>query len=300
MYNIKQNSIYCLLSFLLSLIITTFYVKKLNKKYYFVFISLFIVFYLFFYLMNLENKEDFNNFNYYVDGYDKLYDSNNVKTNKYHLLQEEEEEEHRHINRRHNLTQEEEEQYNYGPASVPQEEENQNPGPVPVPQEEEQNNSGPTPPVVLPEEETEHKYEVPNRRNNVDLEKLSIKNSVKGNTCSPVNINIYNGEVEKPNIKKDDSCKKSKNLGDYKSRVYNNSDWIYGNNAWTESPDFYIPTPNDLLPTYNNNVQNISQKENEVLLKKKFSTSKMVCPMMINTPWSEYKSGDKEPDGFNL
>ena len=32
MYNIKQISIYCLLSFLLSLIITTFYIKKLNKQ----------------------------------------------------------------------------------------------------------------------------------------------------------------------------------------------------------------------------------------------------------------------------
>ena len=67
---------------LLSLIITTFYVKKLNKQYYFVFILLFIVFYLFFYLMNLENKEDFNNFNYYAaGGYDKLYESNNERIN---------------------------------------------------------------------------------------------------------------------------------------------------------------------------------------------------------------------------
>jgi hypothetical protein len=277
MYNIKQISIYCLLSFLLSLIITTFYVKKLNKQYYFVFVLLFIVFYLFFYLMNLENKEDFNNYNYYAAGnYDKLYESNNQKiNNKYHLLQEEEE--HRNIKRHHNLTQEEE----HHPQPIPQEEEHH---PQPIPQEEEQQKT----------------YERTFKNNIVDLEKMSIKNSVKGNTCSPVNINIYNGEVEKPDNKKDDSCKKSKNLGDYKSRVYNNSDWIYGNNAWTDTPDFYIPTPNDLLPTYNNNVQNISQKENEVLLKKKFSESKMVCPMMINTPWSEYKSGDKEPEGFNI
>ena len=108
MYNIKQISIYCLLSFLLSLIITTFYVKKLNKQYYFVFVLLFIVFYLFFYLMNLENKEDFNNFSYYVEGYDKLHESNNVRThNKHHLLQEEEDEGINHIKRHHNLTQEE-------------------------------------------------------------------------------------------------------------------------------------------------------------------------------------------------
>ena len=273
MYNIKQISIYCLLSFLLSLIITTFYVKKLNKQYYFVFVLLFIVFYLFFYLMNLENKEDFNNYNYYAAGdYDKLYESKNKKiNNKHNLLQEEEE--HHHVKRHHNLTQEEE----HHPQPIPQEEEHH-------PQEEEQ----------------EKTYEKKFKNNIVDLEKMSIKNSVKGNTCSPVNINIYNGEVEKPDNKKDDSCKKSKNLGDYKSRVYNNSDWIYGNNAWTDTPDFYIPTPNDLLPTYNNNVQNISQKQNEVLLKKKFSESKMVCPMMVNTPWSEYKSGDKEPEGFNI
>jgi hypothetical protein len=286
MYNIKQISIYCLLSFLLSLIITTFYVKKLNKQYYFVFILLFIVFYLFFYLMNLENKEDFSNFSYYVEGYDKLYESNTAKK-QHHLTQEEEE--HHHVKRHHNLTQEEE-HHNV----IQQEEHHYN-----VIQEETHHNTG-SAPVTPQEEESEKKYEVPIRRNNVDLEKMSIKNSVKGNTCSPVNINIYNGEVEKPDNKKDNSCKKSKNLGDYKSRVYNNSDWIYGNNAWTDTPDFYIPTPNDLLPSYQNNVQNISQKQNEVLLKKKFSDSKMVCPMMINTPWSEYKSGDKEPEGFNL
>lgn len=275
MYNIKQISIYCLLSFLLSLIITTFYVKKLNKQYYFVFILLFIVFYLFFYLMNLENKEDFDNFSIYVEGYDKLYESTNKKTHNKHNLSEEEE--HHNIKRHHSLTQEEEH----------------------IIHQEEQNNT-PEPVQVQEEEETEKEYQIPITRNNVDLEKLSINNSVKGNTCSPVNINIYNGEVEKQDNKKDDNCKKSKNLGDYKSRVYNNSDWIYGNNAWTDTPDFYIPTPNDLLPTYNNNVQNISQKQNEVLLKKKFSESKMVCPMMVNTPWSEYKSGDKEPTGFNL
>ena len=172
MYNIKQISIYCLLSFLLSLIITTFYVKKLNKQYYFVFILLFIVFYLFFYLMNLENKEDFDNFSYYVEGYDKLYESTNKKTHNKHNLSEEEE--HRH----HNLTQEEEH----------------------IIHQEEQNN---TPePVQVQEEETEKEYQIPITRNNVDLEKLSIKNSVKGNTCSPVNINIYNGEVENQDNKK--------------------------------------------------------------------------------------------------
>ncbi len=281
MYNIKQISIYCLLSFLLSLIITTFYIKKLNKEYYFVFILLFIVFYLFFYLMNMENKEDFSNFSYYAEGYDKLYESSGQRkySNTHHLLQEEEEHHITKQHRRHRMTQEEEHHH------IPQEEEHHYKKPESVPAEEEM--------IEQPVKIT---------KNNVDLEGLSIKNSVKGNTCSPVNINIYNGEVETPDNynKKDNSCKKSKNLGDYKSRVYNNSDWIYGTSSWTNSPDFYIPTPNDLLPTYNNSVQNISQKQNEVLLKKKFSDSKMVCPMMINTPWSEYKSGDKEPEGFNL
>lgn len=287
MYNIKQISIYCLLSFLLSLIITTFYIKKLNKEYYFVFILLFIAFYLFFYLMNMENKEDFSNFSYYAEGYDKLYvSSGESSSNSYsgkkhsntqHFLQEEEEHHITKHHKKHHMTQEEEHHH------MPQEEEHHYKKTEPT-QEEEM--------IEQPVKIT---------KNKVDLEGLSIKNSVKGNTCSPVNINIYNGEVETPdNNKKDNSCKKSKNLGDYKSRVYNNSDWIYGTSSWTNSPDFYIPTPNDLLPTYNNSVQNISQKQNEVLLKKKFSDSKMVCPIMINTPWSEYKSGDKEPEGFNL
>jgi hypothetical protein len=273
MYYNKQIYIYCLLSFLLSLIITTFYVKKINEQYYFVFILLFILFYLFFYLMNLENKEDFNNFSYYVEGYDKLYESNNVKEEHHHVHQEE-----NHHVQHHNV-----QHHNVQHHNKIQEEEDENSAP---PQEEN---------YESPQEETE--YNLPKRKNNIDLEGMSIKNTVK---CSPVNINIYNGDKSDNSKKDDDSCKKSKNLGDYKSRVYNNSDWIYGNNAWTNTPDFYIPTPNDLLPTYNNNVQNISQKQNEVLLKKKFSDSKIVCPMMVNTPWSEYKSGDKEPEGFNI
>jgi len=64
----------------------------------------------------------------------------------------------------------------------------------------------------------------------------------------------------------------------------NNS--IYGNYAWTNNPDYYIPTKvpqplNQLINTRNN-------KDN------------MVSPIIINTPWSEYRSGDSDLEPYNL
>jgi len=209
--------------------------------------------------------ENFNNYSYYINGYDtvteRLEENQNNETDlkeiepmyskkKYHHFQEEEE------------------------PSKKEEKSSQQP---------------------MPEEE-QHTPEEPVTYGG----KGNLINNVKGNTCSPVNINIYNGDGQsKVETDKGGCPPRNRNLGDYNSRVYNNSDWIYGNSAWTNAPDFYIPRKNEFLPPdVNNNVQYISQKVNEVLLRKKFSDDKNVCPMMINTPWSEYKSGDKEPSGY--
>ena len=100
----------------------------------------------------------------------------------------------------------------------------------------------------------------------------------------------------------------------YKSRVHNNNQWMYnwnvdntGTNSWETDADYYIP------PEYNENValddlarmrSNITprpQIQNEINYKVNKAKEKCtVCPVEVNTPWSEYKSGDKEPEGFNL
>jgi hypothetical protein len=284
MYSVKQILVYGLLSFLLSLIITTYYLKKPSNKYYLLLVLLFFVFYLFFYLINLETSnslEQFNNYSYYIEGNDTVIETveNEFPHMTNHLLAEEEEEEHHIIH--HELP---------APPAPP----------APL---------APVAPVAPPApEEEEHvkKFELtgsgwknlPSLSDlnipNIGIGNPAVLNSVKGNTCSPVNVNIYNGEKE-ARVDTGSCPPRNRNLGDYNSRVYNNSDWIYGNSAWTNAPDFYIPRKNEYLPPdVDNNVQYISQKVNEVLLRKKFSDDKNVCPMMVNTPWSEYLSGDKQ------
>jgi len=149
-----------------------------------------------------------------------------------------------------------------------------------------------------------------------DINKFVLENPIKNGT--PLNINIsYNSQnslneidnnnntskecnkENKCNEIKENKCNemkenKSKNLGNNcdNSRIYNNGDWIYGSSAWTNDPDYYIPEKNK--------VKEISQPLNELINSKKYKENKNVCPLMINTPWTEYKSGDSEPEPYNL
>jgi len=75
------------------------------------------------------------------------------------------------------------------------------------------------------------------------------------------------------------------NIGYDNTRVYNNSDWIYGDSAWTNNPDYYIPQKVNIIP---------QQPLNELASKIQFK-EKRVCPLMDNSPWAEYKSGDSDP-----
>ena len=133
---------------------------------------------------------------------------------------------------------------------------------------------------------------------NPDIPKPVTKSSqsVPVEGYGPLNINIsYNSqnsvnELDSNKIDDDDDCKKikrkpSKNLGKYEEdgeRIHNNSDWIYGTHAWTNKPDYYIPN------------------KNEIANANKYKKNDLVCPLMVNTPWTEYKSGDSEPEPYNL
>ena len=384
-YNIQQSIIYIVLSVLLTIIITNYYIKKINLHYFIVFTLLFVIFYLFFYLINLENKESFENKHYedHLAKYYKKYGNEDEEEHpqqqhseeeeyhrrsrrSHHHHEEEEEEHHRRSRRSHHQEEEEEykqrqqyheeeeehhkrprrhhqeeEEHHYPlqnyltnfltklnpyqqPPPPPSHEEEEHPYQKPPPPHEEEHSPKPTSPYQPEEEETNYNDFLKNFKDNLET-KESI-NSIKGNT--PININInYNGENiindnDNNNLvktkrnnqnrnnngnnnnrnNKKNNCATSRNLGDYSSRVHNNSDWIYGTQAWTDSPDYYIPhEDNYLLPlNYTNRVDTVSQKQNELSLKKKYSKKDPPCPLMINTPWSEYKSGDKEPTGFNL
>lgn len=95
----------------------------------------------------------------------------------------------------------------------------------------------------------------------------------------------------------------------YKSRVHNNKSWMdsweksnYGTQAWTLDPDFYIPGANEPKnPPEPTPIHPRPQFQNEMNYSYNLRKEKCpVCPLEINKPWSEYQSGDKEPEGFNL
>jgi hypothetical protein len=149
-----------------------------------------------------------------------------------------------------------------------------------------------------------------------DVNKILMENPIPSSgNYGPLNINIsYNAQNsvnEIDNQKNIDMPHRnqyrekqnlSKNLGNFNDgRIYNNSDWIYGNNAWTDFPDYYIPNKNtNVLNDGNYPVRTISQTLNEMINTKKYKGNNEVAPLMINTPWSEYKSGDSEPEPFNV
>ena len=140
------------------------------------------------------------------------------------------------------------------------------------------------------------------------------KSSGKTSSWSAPNKNGYRsyGEFESP--KKSDSCSSNAegyNYDNYNSRVKPTNDWMYGSMAWTNSPDYYIPNdrnekiPNDRNNLYNQgfyndlenvanqqNVQSISQAQNEIYAKMNYREQGNVCPMMVNDVWGEWLSGD--------
>jgi len=154
-----------------------------------------------------------------------------------------------------------------------------------------QNNSIPLSNFISEEEivikQNSVKYENP------DLNKILLSNPL------PLNINIsYNAQnsVNEINNESDKNNGNDKNNlnrnnlnrnlgGNYgDSRININSDWIYGENAWTNYPDYYIPEKNKLI-----GLNNLKNRE-----------IKTPCPLMINTPWSEYLSGDSNLEPYNF
>ena len=262
MINSSKNYYFIFISILLAFIISIFYNKIMDIKFLLIFITLSLFLYIVFYYLG-SSKENYIDYNPYYS-----YDSSNN-----HIIRDNLEEEETRIDTIKDLIKTKKMEH-----------------------EEE---------TYYPQVQEETKNDSTNIITKPDINKFVLENPIKNS--SPLNINIsYNSQNSVNEIDNNSSCNKecnkerpikenkSKNLGNNcdNSRIYNNSDWIYGSSAWNNDPDYYIPEKN--------RVKEIPQPLNELINTRKYKEDKNVCPLMINTPWSEYKSGDSEPEPYNL
>ena len=285
----NKNYLFIFISILLAFIISTFYNKNMDINFLMIFIVLSLFFYIVFYYLG-SSRESYTDYNNLYENSFYSYDNFNNHILRDNLEESEYiEEEIHHKEYKHNLPKKKLENHQI---------------------EEETSNVTPS---QIKEEEVNNKIVKP------DINRILLENPIS-KTATPLNINIsYNSqnsinELNNNDKKNDKDCKannnndnnknNSKNLGSYcdNSRVYNNSDWIYGSNAWNNDPDYYIPNKgcNNKYDKDNNCVKEVPQPLNELINTRKYKENKNVCPLMINTPWTEYKTGDSEPEPYNL
>jgi len=315
---LNKKLIFLLFSIFLGLIISFFYNKEFNETFLLMSVLITIIFYIiFYYLTDIKNKENFTD--YYDSKFfnSNFYNSSNTGNTIREFLEDTIEEEHSLIkkyinNNKINIIEEEnniiqEEPHPYINHII---EEESHPYINHNIIEEESNISGDTIPSTTNIQQSLQNIESEEEESPIsnyvkpDLNKILLNNPIPNGTAfSPLNINIsynaQNSNNELDNNKtvtenKENSCMKTqnenqnKNLGDYNdtTRIHNNGDWVYGNNAWTNNPDYYIP-------------RKVPQPLNQLMNTKK-NKENTVCPLMVNTPWTEYKSGDSEPEPYNL
>lgn len=316
---LDKNYLFIIASLILGVAISLYYVKKFNNKFIISSLIITIIFYIiFYYLGNKNMNENYqNNHNYNSNFYNskfynsKFYDNKKKKDYEENKNQSEEQNENNNtVYDYHNII-----------ASVPKE------FVKPVELQEEENihyrKKWYSPEEDIQEEHIHHKKKSndiinPVINNNIPSEEYDIQQNmskqIAGNGNIPININIsYNAQnstnsnnhnkmsqneesVPSNNNQLLNNNQYSKNLGNIGgiSRVYSNSDWIYGTNAWTNSPDYYIPDKNS------NNCDNCPKPLNEIATARKYQENTNVCPLMINTPWSDFKSGDDTPEPYNV
>ena len=147
---------------------------------------------------------------------------------------------------------------------------------------------------------------------NINNIKTGINSGI-GLGISPVNINLScggdgpshgggNGHVpQKPLSPK--KCTSGNS-----SRIYNNADWIYNKPYWKNQDESYNYNDNEesqklepcskdpnsgdyLLPCIQPEANKIPQTLNNLMNSKKPKQGE-VCPLEVNMPWSNYKTGD--------
>ena len=289
---LNKNLLFIFFSVLLGFIISYYYNQKFNTEFilYFILISL-IVYILFYFLGQDQTKENFSTTKYY-----NSLDEDNEEEGKYHhklMHYLSEEEEGKYINKIKDNIKEAKEKIQ---AKMEDEEESKVTT-TQVPTTQVPTTQAPTTSDIIEEE----------------LAEVSTTTTLPLNTpYGPLNINISYNSQNSVNEVGGTKCTNSTNGGGSttpstppnnnignnlcsNSRVYNNSDWIYGSYAWTNDPDYYIPSeemkcnrPSYPIPL------------NELITTRKFRKENDVCPLMVNTPWTEYKTGDSEPEPYNL
>jgi hypothetical protein len=111
--------------------------------------------------------------------------------------------------------------------------------------------------------------------NNVDSKGRSSDDSSEGDTNSRRRVNC-----NKSNSNLNNLCDTNNYYNDdQNTRVNYNNAWMYGKWAWNNKPDYYLPgNKNDVKYT----IKQVPTSQKEC----------PTCPLMDNTPWSNYMSGD--------
>jgi len=263
---INKNYIFILSSILIGLSVSYFYIRYVNVNFFILFLAISITIYILLYFLGNDNIEKF----------EQLINKNNKKLYNKSKMYVQEEEEH---NIHHKIKEEDHEKNEPLPYHqiLPDKNKNKN---------------------IIAEEDDKNIFLKKQGKNIIDSS--NDKEKQININISYTNENIINNREDdehhgnKNKINKKNVKISNNNLGNYKdnSRIKLNSDWIYGDSAWSNEPDFYVPAKND--------VKNIPQKMNETINANNFRQNTRVSPVMINVPWTEYKSGDSEPEPYNL
>jgi hypothetical protein len=330
-----KNNSYLIISIILGFLITLFYIHKFDTIFLgnFILIS-FIIYVLFYYLGNKEVSENFINpeqeHHEEHHGEEHHGEEHHRKENheeEHHGEEHHGEEHHGHHEEEHNYYEEEEEikDKTFMEQMEEQEEHIREAQNMEEHQEELLHK--------MEEEEMHIQHKLPSQDNDGFMKKImdnlnNLKtgiNSGIGLGISPVNINLSCGG------KSDDSNyapvklnrpvqKRCPDVNKQSSRIHNNSDWIYNNSYWKNQDDSYNYDDNTsgklspcskgnnddyLLPCIQPEATKIPQTLNNLLNKRNTNNESNVCPMEVNVPWSNYKTGDDKDnnkllEGYSL
>jgi hypothetical protein len=335
-----KNNSYLIISIILGFLITLFYIHNFDTIFLgnFILIS-FIIYVLFYYLGNKEVSENFIN---PIEENTVLKEEHHGSHQEEHHGEEHHEEEnhgeknyqeeHTDHEEKHNYYEEEEIKDKTFMEQMEEQEEHIREAQKMEEHQEELLHK-------MEEEEMHIQYQkpiqhkIPSQDNDGYMKKImdNINNSKTGINSgiglgiSPVTINLSCGSKSddsnyapmKPNRPLQKRCP---DVNNQSSRIHNNSDWIYNNSYWKNQDDSYNYDDNNsgklspcskgnnddyLLPCIQPEATKIPQTLNNLLNKRHINNESNVCPMEVNVPWSNYKTGDDKDnnkllEGYNL
>jgi len=336
-----KNNSYLIISIILGFLITLFYIHKFDTMFLgnFILIS-FIIYILFYYLGNKEISESFVDFegedtenkeevNFEEDRNKTKEENNFEEDNNFEEEQDYDDEEvdfeegidfeEEEIKDKTFMEQMEEQEEHIKEAQEMEEYQEE----LLHKMEEEEMHIGK--PTKVPQDNDGFMKKIMDNINNI---KTGINSGI-GLGISPVNINVSCGGKSddsnyapaKPN--KPPIPQRCPDVNKQSSRIHNNSDWIYNNSYWKNQDDSYNYNNNNdnsgklspcskgkndddyLLPCIQPEANKIPQTLNNLINSRKPNNNDNVCPMEINMPWSNYKTGDDKDsgkllEGYNL